>query len=159
MDHKLGFFDKSKTVVETPTDLYEALDEIYNFDFDPCPVDPKFDGLDVVWGKSNYVNPPYNNVGEWLTKGIEEAKKFSSISVFLIPHKPHTKYWVKTVNKYATSLFLFEERVRFKGYENTFPVALCLVVIDGKKINNKKRKTKLGFISKKVGDYSLTKIK
>lgn len=40
---------------ETPKELYAALNNIFNFDFDPCPVCPDFDGLKVDWGKRNYV--------------------------------------------------------------------------------------------------------
>ena len=45
----------------TPKDIYESLDKEFSFDFDPCPY-PRpedFNGLDVPWGKSNYVNPPF----------------------------------------------------------------------------------------------------
>jgi len=46
----------------TPKPIYNSLNEEFNFDFDPCPF-PKPDGynsLVVPWGKSNYVNPPFN---------------------------------------------------------------------------------------------------
>jgi hypothetical protein len=35
--------------VQTPSDLYKALHSEYNFDFDPCPLDPqpKWDGLHI----------------------------------------------------------------------------------------------------------------
>ncbi len=45
----------------TPPDLYAALDGEFKFDFDPCPhpVPEGFNGLDVPWGRMNYVNPPF----------------------------------------------------------------------------------------------------
>ena len=34
----------------TPTDLYEQLNNEFNFDFDPCPLFADFDGLKSEWG-------------------------------------------------------------------------------------------------------------
>lgn len=49
----------------TPRDFYKKLDEEFNFDFDPCPLNdgeilPENDGLLIKWGKRNYINPPYS---------------------------------------------------------------------------------------------------
>ena len=37
---------------KTPDDFYDRLNEQYHFDFDPCPYQSEFDGLDntCVWG-------------------------------------------------------------------------------------------------------------
>ena len=46
---------------ETPKELYNSLDAEFGFDFDPCPINcTDFDGLQIDWGKSNFVNPPYS---------------------------------------------------------------------------------------------------
>lgn len=42
----------------TPKEFYKTLNEEFGFDFDPCPINPTFDGLSVAWGKRNYMNPP-----------------------------------------------------------------------------------------------------
>lgn len=54
----------------TPPELYEKLDDEFNFDFDPCPypLPDGFDGLTCEWGQSNYVNPPFGSI-------IHEGKK------------------------------------------------------------------------------------
>ncbi len=44
----------------TPKDIYDKLDQEFHFDFDPCPMFYKFDGLTCKWGKSNFINPPYS---------------------------------------------------------------------------------------------------
>jgi hypothetical protein len=45
---------------QTPQWLYDQLDAEFHFDFDPCPIHATFDGLAVPWGRSNFINPPYN---------------------------------------------------------------------------------------------------
>lgn len=79
----------------TPAPLMAELDAEFAFDFDPCPF-PKpddFDGLDVEWGSSNYVNPPFGVVMHkgkmkgatgWARKAIEEYKKGKRV-VFVYP--------------------------------------------------------------------------
>jgi len=47
-----------------PPDKLEPLQKEFNFDFDPCPF-PRpegFDGLEVDWRKSNWVNPPFTGM-------------------------------------------------------------------------------------------------
>ena len=36
---------------KTPDDFYKSLDTINHFDFDPCPNQADFDGLQVEWGQ------------------------------------------------------------------------------------------------------------
>ena len=79
----------------TPKDLYESLNNEFNFDFDPCPY-PKpddFDGLTNEWGKSNYVNPPFGSIihegkkkgaTAWVRKALKEHEKGKDV-VFVFP--------------------------------------------------------------------------
>jgi len=70
----------------TPPDLYNQLNEEFNFNFDPCPypLPTGFDGLTCEWGESNYCNPPFGSIihegkkkgpTAWARKSIEEFKK------------------------------------------------------------------------------------
>ena len=34
----------------TPPELYNKLNDEFNFDFDPCPLNATFDGLSIEWG-------------------------------------------------------------------------------------------------------------
>lgn len=126
------FFFKKNDNVQTPPDLYAALDAIYHFDFDPCPLafdqrtDP--DGLTVDWGTANYVNPPFSKISAWISKGISE-KSFGRMSVFIIPIRSNSLYWRDMVLPNATKL-TFLPSIRFVGYKNKLPVPLALVEFD-----------------------------
>ena len=45
----------------TPPELYQRLNDEFHFDFDPCPypLPENFNGVEISWGISNYVNPPF----------------------------------------------------------------------------------------------------
>lgn len=58
--------DDTKHYWLMPPDLFRPLQKEFNFDFDPCPF-PRpegFDGLEVNWGKSNWVNPPFTGMAK-----------------------------------------------------------------------------------------------
>lgn len=80
-----------------PPDMMKPLQERYAFDFDPCPF-PRpdgFDGLEVDWGKSNWVNPPFTGMAKepgkrkigpmaWARKALLELDK-GNMSVLIFP--------------------------------------------------------------------------
>src|ERR1035438_4687316 len=77
----------------TPPDLYAELDAEFRFDFDPCPcpLPDGYNGLQVPWGRRNYVNPPFRakdgitgGPTAFARKAIEE-QKHGNTSVLLIP--------------------------------------------------------------------------
>ena len=103
---------------KTPKQLYEALDKIFNFDFDPCPQRPNFDGLSIDWGQCNYVNPPYGSaIKHWIQKGFEESQKGKTV-VMLIPSRTDTKYWHDYVMK-GHEIWFVKGRLKFDGFEGT----------------------------------------
>src|SRR5580704_19528259 len=70
----------------TPHDLMERLNAEFAFDFDPCPypLPAGFNGLQIDWGQSNYVNPPFGSFLQdgkkkgptaWARKAIAENQK------------------------------------------------------------------------------------
>ena len=104
---------------ETPEYIYKPLNEEFNFDFDPCPINhdlSKWNGLECEWGKSNFVNPPYSNPlkDNFIKKGFEEWKKGKTI-VFLIPVATDTKIFHEYIYPYAEIRFI-KGRVKFKGF-------------------------------------------
>lgn len=52
-------FTELKRYWLTPPELYARLDSEFHFDFDPCPYPKINNGLDIKWGKMNYVNAPF----------------------------------------------------------------------------------------------------
>ncbi|MES2636655.1 MAG: DNA N-6-adenine-methyltransferase [Pseudomonadota bacterium] len=99
----------------TPDWLYQKLNSEFNFDFDPCPLKAKFDGLQVEWGKSDFVNPPYNRVDKpkFISKAYQEYQKGKTV-VLLIPAATGTKQFHELILPNAEVRFL-KGRVSFKG--------------------------------------------
>ena len=125
--HFMSINDKWKT----PEVFYQKLNEEFNFDFDPCPPNPEFDGLEIEWGKRNFVNPPYGNViSKWLAKAVEEQGK-GKTSVFLIPSRTDTKWWHTYVME-ADEIRFIKGRLRFQGAVYNAPFPSVVVVFKGK---------------------------
>ena len=80
----------------TPPELMEQLKEEFGFDFDPCPypLPEGFDGLEVEWGQSNYVNPPFKGPTKWVRKAIEEFGKGKKV-VFVFPIDKWIHYFLE----------------------------------------------------------------
>ena len=123
-------YGKKNDSVGTPDDLYEELKKHFKFNFDPCPLEkPEWDGLEIPWKESNFVNPPFSEIPKWLKKGIEEKKKGNK-SVFLITGRTNSLYWHSLCFMNFDDLYFAEKGIRFKGYPAPFPVPMTLVVFD-----------------------------
>ncbi len=101
----------------TPPELYEELNKRFNFDFDPCPYQhdiEKWDGLEIEWGNSNFVNPPYSKKLKeaFVKKGIEEMKK-GKLCVFLLPVSTSTKLFHEYIKPNATEIEFLRGRIKF----------------------------------------------
>jgi hypothetical protein len=97
-------FNKKKAMLSTnvqewrtPKEFYNKLDEEFNFDFDPCPINRLFDGLNIEWGKSNYVNPPFKDKNEWIIKSYQEWMKGKTVVMLLPVRGTDTKIFHKYV--------------------------------------------------------------
>lgn len=114
----------------TPKAFYEELDKEFHFSFDPCPVNPQFDGLAVEWGGANFVNPPYGReIGKWIKKGYEESLK-GRVVVFLIPSRTDTKWWHDYIMK-ADEIRFIKGRLKFDDCKNPAPFPSAVVVFRG----------------------------
>lgn len=122
-----SLFSSNKQDWETPDDLYHKLNEEFNFDFDPCPKNPDFDGLNIDWGKQNFCNPPYNQLQKWIKKGYEQFKLGKTV-VFLIPARTDTKAFHEYLYNIAEIRFI-KGRIKFKGakWNAPFPSMICIL--------------------------------
>jgi hypothetical protein len=112
---------------KTPQWLYDQLDAEFNFDFDPCPPHPTFDGLTIEWGQRNYVNPPYGRpIPQWLAKATEEQHR-GKLSVFLVPSRTDTRWW----HTYCITneVRFIKGRLKFDDQTNPAPFASALVIL------------------------------
>lgn len=109
----------------TPKDVYDALDAEFKFDFDPCPLGGA-SGLDIEWGKSNFVNPPYSQLKAWCKKAYEEWQKGKTV-VMLIPSRTDTKAWHDYCMK-ATEIRFIKGRLKFGDSKNSAPFPSAVVI-------------------------------
>lgn len=121
-----GLMSSLKQDWKTPKKFYEELNKEFHFDFDPCPTNPKFDGLKIEWGKCNFVNPPYKYIADWVKKGYEEWKKGKTV-VFLIPSRTDTRWWHDYVMN-ATEIRFIKGRLCFNDDGKPAPFPSCVVI-------------------------------
>jgi len=62
----------------TPKDIYPAKC------FDPCPVNPSFDGLKIRWKGDVFCNPPYSEIDKWVDKALLERRYYNVKSIVML---------------------------------------------------------------------------
>ena len=120
-------FSSIRQTWRTPKAFYNNLNHEFEFDFDPCPPDPEFDGLHCEWGTTNFVNPPYNQIKKWLGKTLDEYNKGKTI-VLLLPSRTGTDWFHKYVLPFATEIKFIRGRLKFDDQENCAPFDSMVVV-------------------------------
>lgn len=92
----------------TPPAIYTDLDNKYHFDFDPCPypLPDQWDGLNMPWGKMNFINPPFCKIDgpgpvAFVKKAIEEQKEGKS-SFFLLPVRSYVDILMRAGAEYKS---------------------------------------------------------
>jgi len=100
----------------TPDWLYGDLDAEFGIDFDPCPLNSDFDGLEVEWGNVNFVNPPYSRKLKeaFVKKAVEQSKK-GRTSILLLPVSTSTVLFHDWILPNAKDIRFLKGRVAFKG--------------------------------------------
>lgn len=105
----------------TPKEFYSELNNEFNFDFDPCPLNleeitPDKDGLIIEWGQRNFINPPYSRrlKEAFVERAIEESKK-GKICVMLLPVSTSTKLFHENIQPNAKEIRFVKGRIKFLG--------------------------------------------
>ena len=134
-----GMMSSNTDMWETPQELFDAYNSVYDFDIDVCAVPqnakceryftPEVDGLKQDWNGTCWMNPPYGRqIGKWVRKAYEESKN-GSVIVCLLPARTDTA-WFHDYCMRGKSEFL-RGRLKFGGSKNSAPFPSCVVVFDG----------------------------
>ena len=134
-----GMMSSNTDMWETPQELFDAYNSVYDFDIDVCAVPqnakceryftPEVDGLKQDWNGTCWMNPPYGRqIGKWVRKAYEESKN-GSVIVCLLPARTDTA-WFHDYCMRGKIKFL-RGRLKFGGSKNSAPFPSCVVVFDG----------------------------
>lgn len=130
-----SLFSSSNMNWETPLDLFEKINAVYNFDLDVCAVKetakcdryftPEIDGLLQEWDGVCWMNPPY---GREQVKWINKASESKCTIVCLIPARPDTKVWHNIIFEKASAVCFLKGRLKFGGSKDSAPFPSAIVV-------------------------------
>ena len=130
MNNQLFFSHKSDSW-STPGDLYDDLNNEFNFDFDPCPLDDNLNGLITPWRGNIFINPPYSNIAAFLNKGMVEIQSGNAKKlVYLLPVRTDTKWFHKYIYNKAEIRFI-KGRLKFGDSKNSAPFPSMIVIFKG----------------------------
>ena len=121
----------------TPDKVWHLIKEKWGYDkedfFDPCPLNPKWHGLEIKWKKLNFVNPPYSREkGEkksQLTLFVEKALEEKGTTIMLLPSKTDQD-WFHQIKD--LDILWISRRLRFKNNKSSATQPHFLVKISGK---------------------------
>lgn len=114
----------------TPPELYEALNQEFAFNWDPCPIDGTEDALATLFqswaGRRIFANPPYGpGMERWLERALD-----AELAVFLIPARTDTRWFHKWVMPFAAEIRFIQGRLKFGKAQTAAPFASMLVIYD-----------------------------
>lgn len=122
-------FSANSSLWRTPGAVFDALDEEFVFDLDPCPGEATLraaglneleDGLHDSWRpfRTAFVNPPYGKaISLWIEKALAELRlsKMPSRVVLLLPARTDTHWWHELVMPHAKEIRFIRGRLGFAG--------------------------------------------
>ena len=129
-----SLFSSKDQTWETPQDLFDKLNEVFEFELDVCAVDetakcnkyftPEIDGLKQEWKGNCWMNPPYGREQiKWIEKAYNESQNDAKI-VCLIPARPDTKVWQNIIfpppNYILSSLDLYVNSLLIILFKNLY---------------------------------------
>lgn len=115
----------------TPPEVFEALDQEFNFGLDICAthesalcksyLTPESDALTQNWdylakGQWIWCNPPYSKIGPWVDKAIEAQLNGSGV-VMLVMCDPSVKWFSQALDACSQCRFIINGRLAFLNDE------------------------------------------
>ena len=140
-------FSHKVTEWVTPPELYNKLNDMFDFDLDPCTTEhnplntPHFytkkeNGLTKQWYGNVFVNPPYDQIEEWLAKAQKELETgMAPKIVFLLPARTDTKWFHTFIYDYSfykfrshVKVWFLKGRLKFRHAKNSAPFPSMVVI-------------------------------
>jgi|TARA_Y100000296_G_C5170608_1_gene257097 site-specific DNA-methyltransferase (adenine-specific) len=136
-----GLFTSNKDDWETPQDLFDRLNEEFDFRLDVCAnaknakcggyFNKKDNGLNKSWWLIKgycWCNPPYGRqIIKWVEKAYMENKLNGARIVMLLPARTDTRYFHDYIYGKAEIRFI-KGRLKFSDSKNSAPFPSMLVV-------------------------------
>lgn len=124
---------------ETPPEVFEHMNKRFNFTLDAAANEinhkcEKYytveqDGLKLPWDKFTWLNPPYDKIGPWAYKAIDEAIR-GNTTVMLVPSNRSDQQWWHDIMPYCDIEWI-RGRVKFVGATGSPPFAVCYLIVRG----------------------------
>lgn len=136
MVNKVLFSHKSDEW-ETPQNLFDELNQEFNFDVDVCatPENAKCDkfftieqdGLTSWWHGNVWCNPPYSEIKYW----VEKAYNRTGLSVLLVPARTDTKWFHEYCYQNPNCEIRFiKGRLKFNNSKNSAPFPSMILIFN-----------------------------
>ena len=137
MENKMSVHFSSETDMwSTPQELFDKLNEEFNFDIDVCatPENTKCDrfftkeedGLVQLWDGVCWMNPPYGReIKHWM-KAAYQASLCGSTVVCLVPSRTDTAWWHDYSMK--GDIRFLRGRLKFGDAKNNAPFPSAIVI-------------------------------
>lgn len=127
-------FSSKTDLWETPQDLFDKYNDIYNFETDVCALPenakckkyftPETDGLKQEWKGVCWCNPPYGReIGKWVEKAVNS---FATV-VMLLPARTDTRWFHDFCLPYSKIEFI-KGRLKFGKAKNSAPFPSMIVI-------------------------------
>ena len=135
-----GLFSSNSNEWATPQAFFDALNEEFHFDLDPCATKQNAkcerfytiedDGLTRNWGGARvFCNPPYGReLAKWVRKCYEESRKPDTLVVMLIPARTDTAYFHNYIYHKAREIRFIRGRLHFNESKQGAPFPSMVVV-------------------------------
>lgn len=108
---------------QTPPHILDKVSEFFDGLWtDPCPANPTFDGLSIIWPSRTYINPPFSQYREWALHGRQQTSE----QIWMSHHNHDTQWWNLLE---CDAMCLLYDRVKFidptTGKPNSTAIGKC----------------------------------